>query len=518
MNVIIYRSNQLEGTIDFSVLPSTLTDLRLYQNNFHGNINNFGHLRNLYNWWVDDNNLNGTVDWSQFRKLTNMYDIRFQNNDLTGDIDLSYVPFENLQGTLGSFTWQNNLFDGTINLGNMTSSVHEVSFEDNPDIKDGVDFSSIVSTSTSYPRILLDTTVYCKTDVYCSDVSCALPQDRNTNDCSGKIECENTCGECVACSTTTSWPTIMPSSIPTRSPATVLPTNVPSMNPISMYLSTTLVPLSDTRLINHTKELLETSTTEEGLVDGATNNSNGLSDSQITLLIIGCIATVLLIIIICGACCALCLTIYLKHKERMKSQEMTQITRPVGLSLKPAVGKRTLGSRALQLQQNQIGMGSGIGIGSQSDLNISSEMILANTNSPSKMGMQHVQHTMGDANTAVAVAVAKSLSDDVDTADIGNVDAGNLQTGEIDSSINDSVNDMYKQNKVTSNKSGTHVGKDKDNNNDSDDTDGGDDNVEIRYKQVSSTEMKKNIVDSLGSDDEQLKQSNSGSNEGLYCD
>ena len=436
---INYRDNELEGTIDFSMLPSSITNLRLHNNNFQGNISNFGHLRNLYYWYMYSNNLNGTVDWSQFAQLTSMYSIQFQGNDINGDIDLSYVPFKNLEYLL-YFAWQNNRFDGRINLGNMTSSFTRVDFSSNPDIKGGVDFSSIVSTSTAYPQIWLDTAVYCKTDIYCSHLSCIIPQPRTTNECSGKTACEGTCGECVACSTTS------PSFVPTGFPITVFPSGIytPTINPISTYPLTTPVPeptintyafTSDTTINYNTVGADNTHSTEEsaGQVTGGSSNSgspngstNGLSNSHITLLIKGCIGAVLLII--CAVGCAFCLTVYLKHKERMKSQEMTEMTRQTKVSTQPSVSVATFH------QHHQVESGSV----DQSNVNMNSQF---------KMPVQ--QHSM-----AAASAVR-----------------GHLQPGELDSNVNNNISD--EQNK--SNKSGKGSRKENDDDND-------DGNVDIRYK------------------------------------
>ena len=510
LNVNIYRNNELEGKIDFSMLPNTLTNLRLHNNEFHGNITDFGHLRNLYYWYMFGNNLNGTVDWSQFARLTRVADIRFQDNDLTGDIDLSYVPFENLQSTLYYFYGLNNLFDGTISLGNMTSSVRNIFFNTNPDITGGVDFSSIISTSTAYPYIQLDTTVYCKTDIYCGHLSCAIPQPRTAHECSGKTACESTCGECVPCSTTS--PTIVPSPVPTTAPITVFPNTMPTMNPSDTYRFTTSVPqtsitsltttLATPRLNTSTggsaaigsntnyntfstdssHGIDDISTTDKGPVDGETGSSgtsgssNGLSDSHITLVIMSSLIAMLLLLVVCAVGCAFCLMAYMKHKERMKAQEMSQHVQ-TGVSKQASIEMRTL------QQQHQTGIDS-------------SDMMLTNINSQLKMPVQ--PQIMRDTSGVL-----------VDPAEIGNVDGGHLQIGEMDVS---NVNHSFKKIQNNSDKSRTILTK-----NNSENENDNDDNVEIKYTQESANEIAKNIVDEAVKDHEN-RESNSESSEGLYHD
>ena len=235
-------------------------------------------------------------------------------------------------------------------------------------------------------------------------------------------------------------------------------------------------------------------TTEEGLVAGETGTNDpinhGLSDSVIRLLII--CGLVVVLSVICAVGCGFCLTTYLKHKERMKAQEMTQITRQTRVSLQPSVGMKTL----QQHNYNQIG------IGSQSNLNISSDMILPpNMNSQFKIPAQ--PQVMRQAITV------NGNNGGVDTSDIGNVNVQHVQTGEMDSNVNNNYNVID----GTADKSETKWRKETDDN----DTDDGDGNVEIQYKQVSSTDIKKNIVDALVSDHEQ-RQSNTSSNQELYHD
>ena len=348
--------------------------------------------------------------------------------------------------------------------------------------------SSIVSNNT-YPLILLDTSVYCKTDIYCSHLSCTIPQPRTTNGCWGKTACEDTCGECVPCSTTS--PTIIPSSAPITVFSSSIPTTVQIDNPSNS--STILGSQSITNITTDNSDNIGINTTQEGLVAGETgtnaHTNDGLSESVIRLLII--CGLVVVLSVICTVGCGFCLTTYLKHKERMKAQEMTQITRQTRVSLQPSVGMKTL----QQHNYNQIG------IGSQSNLNISSDMILPpNMNSQFKIPAQ--PQVMRQAITV------NGNNGGVDTSDIGNVNVHHAQTGEMDSNVNNNYNVID----GTADKSSTKWRKEKDDNDNDDDG-----NVEIRYKQVSSTDIKKNVVDALVSDHEQ-RQSNTSSDQELYHD
>ena len=351
-----FRYNQFTGTIDFSILPNSLQLVAVYGNNFHGNVGKFGHLTDLIYFYVYSNNLNGTIDWTQFENLNKLTNIRFHDNKLTGNIDLSYFDFNQL--SLCCLYGYDNLFDGTINLGTMGSTVEEVYFYNNPYIEGGIDFSGITSTSTLYPRIWLDEEIYCDASVYCRNLTCAVAQDRtnpSSGYCGGKANCENTCGLCVDVECPTLHPTIIPTLYPiatgTTDDPTIIPTIFPTVYP-SVYPSkfssiiaterpfSTKNPTSyptthvhTTHTIHYLTPSIDTQTSSTSGSLGSTNghdssgtksgaaSNNLLSDSHITLLIICGLIAVLFIVI--G--CSFCFVFYIKHSERFKTNQMTEI-------------------------------------------------------------------------------------------------------------------------------------------------------------------------------------------------
>ena len=272
------------GTIDFSVFADTTNRLYLHNNDFYGNVTDFGQMTAVDLFYIHGNRLDGTVDWSQFELLDSMTRFYFYDNFLTGDVDLSYIDND---AALVYFYGYDNEFDGTINLGAIEETLQFVYLYDNPGFIGGVDFSTIASTSTEYPRIWFDEPIYCDPSRYCnvSSDSCTVQQDRNnpsTGYCSGKIACEATCVDClvVGCPTTyptnsptddpspnpTDAPSRSPTGSPTRSP-TPYPTDAPTRSPTrSPSRSPTMTPTKSPTGVDEAGQS-DTSASSKGLSD-----------------------------------------------------------------------------------------------------------------------------------------------------------------------------------------------------------------------------------------------------------
>ena len=328
LEILYLYSNELTGTIDFTGLPSSLTILSLYNNKFSGNIENFSHLRDLTDFYVYTNELDGTIDWSEFKSFNKSIsiDFYFYDNQLTGNIDLSDINFD-LLGSTTNFHGYNNQFNGTINLGAMTSNMQQLYLNNNPNIKGGVDFSTISNDSsslTTYPRIWLDEYIYC---VYCPDLvpeclmytnTFANRSNPSTGYCGGKIGCETTCVcDSYPCPTTypTSIPSLIPSIMPSNDPSTI-PTSIPSATPSSEPTSKptvtpTELPSQMPTSMTPTGTIVDdVSTTESGVSQKNTNGEDSWLMENIMFIIVSCVS--LLVVIICVAL----LLVYSKRKNK----------------------------------------------------------------------------------------------------------------------------------------------------------------------------------------------------------
>ena len=243
-----------------------------------------------------------------------------QHNCIRGNIDLSFIEFD--ESNLNLLYGNDNSFDSTINLGAITSTTQSVYFHNNPFITGGVNFDTIASTSDEYPQIWLDNDIYCDTDVYCATLSCAIPQNRdNPSDgyCSGKTNCENTCGVCVACPTIST--SIRANNNHSIDTPTMFPLMKPSLEPTSSSSSSRVPTIEPTNIITTI-----VTTTDSISNDGNVNtnaNSGSLSESHISLLIIcGLIAFV-----VCVIACVICVVYitYTKHKEKIGAKEFAEI-------------------------------------------------------------------------------------------------------------------------------------------------------------------------------------------------
>ena len=126
----IYGNSGLTGTIDLSYFADSMYYLYLHNNDFYGNIENFGQMEDLYYFYVSGNVLNGTINWQEFQYLPDLSRFYFYDNNFVGDIDLSYMDFQgsNLQYLYG----YDNEFDGALTLGPITDSTYIVYLYDNP--------------------------------------------------------------------------------------------------------------------------------------------------------------------------------------------------------------------------------------------------------------------------------------------------------------------------------------------------------------------------------------------------
>lgn len=332
--------NSLTGTIDFSVFPDTMYYLFVYNNDFNGDVTNFGQMTALNRFYIHGNSLDGTIEWSEFELLDSLVYFYFYDNYLTGDVDLSYID----DNAALIYCWgYDNEFDGTITLGPIESSVQQIYLYDNPNFIGGVDFSTIASTSTEYPRIWIDEVIYCDPEEYCKNATCAIQQDRINPDsgyCSGKTACQATCVKCIEAGCPSIYPTNTPTHVPspnptdapTRSPShsptkhpTPYPTDTPTFSPTPAPTSSPTPTPTDSPLIEGATDSQENGQSGSETSSGSTSSEeNGfLSDRHFDLIIIGAV----MVLICCVIGCVVCVMAWNKSQERKQIATMSEINR-----------------------------------------------------------------------------------------------------------------------------------------------------------------------------------------------
>eukprot|EP01084_Bolivina_argentea_P043079 79403_1 len=116
---------------------------------------------------ISGNNLTAEINWNHLRNLYSLEILLMHSNNFYGEIDWSVISYLSKEGNLSEFNVKNNYFNGYVDFRNISSNL----------------------------KITMDTNIQCNPAIYCQNNSRILyaPADRASVECTGRIECEQTC-------------------------------------------------------------------------------------------------------------------------------------------------------------------------------------------------------------------------------------------------------------------------------------------------------------------------------------